>query len=60
MLGVMFWNEIDGVDYKEEYIVCSGFEMDIQEQISLSRNGYLFSKDNALEQVFISRIWGLL
>ena len=56
MLGIFFWMEIDNVDHAKAQGLGLVFEMDIQKRISLTRNGYLFSKDNALEQVFILRI----
>jgi hypothetical protein len=45
MLGMIFWLKIDGVDQSMKGGLCSGFEIGIRERISLSRNGYLFSKE---------------
>jgi len=50
-----FERKIDGFTQIKEYSLCLGIEMDIQKRVSLSRNGYLFSKDNALDMVFILR-----
>jgi len=39
--------KIDVVDHTKEEGFCKGLEIGIYKRISLSRNGYLFSKDNA-------------
>jgi len=50
MLGVMFWIENDGLDHTMKNRVGLSKKIDIK---SVFFPGYLFSKGNALERVYI-------